>query len=184
VAVPLGDEQYIREARTRQERLDFYRGAARAYRNLSIELRGRGLLISSSNYRLREQVLERKARLLEGSLLGWVFTWMLNLVAGYGERPVRSFFAYLLVLFGFAGAYFALGSGGLSSFGLGAHDAITSPLSAPVFSETSFHGRGFFPGGLALDDPLTILAALEAVIGLFIEITFIATFTQRFFGGR
>jgi hypothetical protein len=31
---------------------------------------------------------------------------------------------------------------------------------------------------------LTILAALEAAIGLFIEITFTATFTQRFFGGR
>jgi len=27
-----------------------------------------------------------------------------------------------------------------------------------------------------------MLAALEAVIGLFIEISFIATFTQRFFG--
>jgi hypothetical protein len=47
---------------------------------------------------------------------------------------------------------------------------------------TSFHGRGFFPGGgLALDDPITILAAIEAILGLFIEITFIATFTQRFF---
>jgi hypothetical protein len=128
--------------------------------------------------------LERKARLLEGALLGWVFSWLLYLVAGYGERPVRSFVAYLLVLFGFAGAYFVLGSGGLAGFGLSAHDAITSPHSALVFSVTSFHGRGFFPGGLALDDPLTVLAATEAVIGLFIEITFIATFTQRFFGGR
>jgi hypothetical protein len=29
-----------------------------------------------------------------------------------------------------------------------------------------------------------VLAAAEAVIGLFIEITVIATFTQCFFGGR
>jgi hypothetical protein len=36
-------------------------------------------------------------------------------------------------------------------------------------------------GGLALDDPITILAVVEAILGLFIEITFIATFTQRFF---
>jgi hypothetical protein len=50
---------------------------------------------------------------------------------------------------------------------------------------TAFHGRGLFPGGgLALDDPITILAAVEAILGLFIEITFIATFTQRFFSGR
>jgi hypothetical protein len=180
----LGDEQQIKEAQNRRDYIRIYRNVARAYRGLSIALRSQGVLIPASNYRLREQVLERKVRLLEGSLLGWVFSWLLNLVAGYGERPVRSFFAYLLVLFGFAGAYFALGSGGLASVGLGAHDAITSPLSALVFSVTSFHGRGFFPGGLALDDPLTVLAAAEAVIGLFIEITFIATFTQRFFGGR
>jgi len=57
-----------------------------------------------------------------------------------------------------------------------------SPLGALVFSVTSFHGRGFFPGGIKLDDPITVLAALEAVVGLTIEISFIATFTQRFFG--
>jgi hypothetical protein len=167
----------------RRERVDGSQ-RARAYRNLSIALRAQGLLIPAADYRLREQVLERKAKLLEFNLLGWVFSWLLNLVAGYGERPVRAFFAYLLVLFGFASAYFALGSGALNILGLGTHDAITSPLSALVFSVTSFHGRGFFPGGLALDDLITVLAALEAVIGLFIEITFIATFTQRFFGGR
>lgn len=33
----------------------------------------------------------------------------------------------------------------------------------------------------SLGDPVAILAAFEAVVGLFIEITFIATFTQRFF---
>jgi hypothetical protein len=47
---------------------------------------------------------------------------------------------------------------------------------------TSLHGRGLFPGGgLALDDPITILAVIEAILGLFIEITFIATFPQPFF---
>jgi len=180
----LGDEQDIAEAENRRERIDAYLDAARAYRGLSIALRGQGLLIPASDYRLREQVLERKAKFLEFSLLGWVFSWLLNLVAGYGERPVRAFFAYLLVLFGFAGLYYTLGAGLLGFLGLGTHDAIHTPLSALVFSVTSFHGRGFFPGGLALDDPITVLAALEAVIGLFIEITFIATFTQRFFGGR
>lgn len=160
-------------------RIIAYRDNARAYRGLSLALRSQGLLIPASNYRLREQIMERKAAFLEGRVLAWTFSWMLNLVAGYGERPVRAFFAYLLVLFGFAAAFFALGSGAL---GLVTHDALSSPLAALVFSVTSFHGRGFFPGGgLALDDPITVLAALEAIIGLFIEITFIATFTQRFF---
>ncbi len=43
--------------------------------------------------------------------------------------------------------------------------------------------EAFFPGpDASLKDPLTALAAAEAVIGLIIEISFIATFTQRFFG--
>lgn len=52
-------------------------------------------------------------------------------------------------------------------------------------SLASFHGRGFFPslsGETNLHNPLVVLAAIEAVVGLFIEISFIATFTQRFFG--
>ncbi len=173
--LPLGDEQAIAEAQSRRRAIAAYRNAARAYRGLSIALRGQGLLIPASNYRLREQVLERKAMLLEFSLLGWVFSWLLYLVAGYGERPVRSFFAYLLVIAGFTTAYLALGPG---------EGHVFSIQGALVFSLTSFHGRGFFPGTLSLDDFVTLLAAIEAVIGLFIEITFIATFTQRFFGGR
>jgi hypothetical protein len=56
-----------------------------------------------------------------------------------------------------------------------------SPLGAFVLSMTSFHGRGFFPGSIAVDDPLSVLAAFEALVGLVIEASFIATFTQRFF---
>jgi hypothetical protein len=54
-----------------------------------------------------------------------------------------------------------------------------------VLTERVFHGRGFFPGlegKHSLHDPLIMVAAVEAVVGLIIEISFIATFTQRFFG--
>jgi hypothetical protein len=165
----------------REDRPDEYRFTARAYRNLSIALRSQGLLIPASNYRLREQVLERKAKLFEFSLLGWIFSWLLNLVAGYGERPVRAFIAYLLVLFGFAGAYLAT-TNGLLTFG--AIATTTQPLhwyEAVILSISAFHGRGFFQPVQSLGDPVAILAAFEALIGLFIEITFIATFSQRFF---
>jgi hypothetical protein len=77
------------------------------------------------------------------------------------------------VILAFATAYFIIG-----------HKVgpVLSPLGSVVFSMTSFHGRGFFPGGIGLDDPLTVVAALEAFIGLLIEVTFIATLTQRLFG--
>jgi hypothetical protein len=55
------------------------------------------------------------------------------------------------------------------------------PDGALVFSVTSFHGRGFFPENLNFESWVTRLAALEAATGLLSEISFIATFTQRFF---
>jgi len=102
----------------------------------------------------------------------YVFMLFLNLLAGYGYKPGRSLFCYLVVIFGFATSYYAIGH-------------IPLLPDAFVLSLTSFHGRGFFPGlesKTALDNPLVVLAAIEAVVGLFIEISFIATFTQRFFG--
>jgi hypothetical protein len=72
----------------------------------------------------------------------------------------------------FSGAYFGLGM-------LYAH-----PLSwneAIVVSLTAFHGRGFFSTAFSPGGPQAALAAVEAVIGLLIEIAFIATFTQRLF---
>ena len=107
-----------------------------------------------------------------GAALG---SLLLDLLAGYGYKPWRSFLAYLLVVVGFAAAYFALGQSLPEPF---------APDGAFVFSVTAFHGRGFFPGGLNLEDPITKLAALEAFVGLIIEVSFIATFTQRFLGNR
>ncbi len=47
---------------------------------------------------------------------------------------------------------------------------------------TSFHGRGFSPGeSIGLSNPLTVFAAIEAFVGLLIEVTFIAKLTQRLF---
>ncbi len=103
----------------------------------------------------------------------WLFSGFLDLLAGYGYQPVRSVIVYLLMIAGFAVGYWLLGPAAGHTF---------APDGALVFSLTSFHGRGFFPGGLEIENWITRLAALEAVIGLIIEISFIATFTQRFFG--
>jgi uncharacterized protein YjbI with pentapeptide repeats len=106
-------------------------------------------------------------------LTGYALSLIFDIVAGYGYRPERIVFIYLLTITGFATTYLILGHIVGPSL---------SPLGALVFSMTSFHGRGFFPGGIRLDDPITVLAALEAVVGLIIEVSLIAAFTQRFFG--
>ncbi len=106
-------------------------------------------------------------------LTGYALSLIFDIVAGYGYRPERIVFIYLLTITGFATTYLILGHIVGPSL---------SPLGALVFSVTSFHGRGFFPGVIRLDDPITVLAASEAVVGVVIEVSLIAAFTQRFFG--
>jgi hypothetical protein len=53
------------------------------------------------------------------------------------------------------------------------------PSSSKVFRSALFPSLS---NETNLHNPLVALAAAEAVIGLFIEISFIATFSKRFFG--
>ncbi len=183
----LGDEYKARQKKQEGKdkkgeiRLVEYEAAVRANRQLASVLQTQGLNEDAARFAYRAQVLQKHMlwlQMLEAHvrlsqrihLLGiWLFSWFMYLLAGYGYKPERSFLAYLLVISGFATAYYLLAQ----SIGLS-----LSPLSAFVFSMTSFHGRGFFPGNnIQLDNPLTVLAAFEALVGLIIEVTFIATLT-------
>jgi hypothetical protein len=64
-------------------------------------------------------------------------------------------------------------------FVLGPHLAWNEAI---VIRMTAFHGRGFFPEEFKPGDPQALVAAIEALVGLLIEVTFIATLTQRLFG--
>ncbi len=176
----LGDEHKARQAvdargkkKDTETRLSDYREAMRANRQLAVALRNQGLNEESVDFLYRAQQLARSVLYLRGKIGAYLFSIFLDMLAGYGYKPARSAITYLCMVFLFAVMYYILGEK------VGPH---LSPLGAFVFSLTSFHGRGFFSGGIMLDDPLTVLAAFEAVIGLIIEVSFIATFTQRFFG--
>ncbi len=180
-AISLGDERAARKARTFEgalktpaERLGDFETAVRANRQLALALQAQGLNEDASRFAYRAQVLERAVLRRQGRIGSWLFSHFLDGLAGYGYKPGRSLVAYISMILLFAVAYYLLGQ----SFG-GPHLATDGAL---VFSVTSFHGRGFFPGGVSVEDPITKLAALEALVGLIIEISFIATFTQRFFG--
>ncbi len=104
----------------------------------------------------------------------YVFSLLLDGIAGYGYKPGRSAIVYLLVITIFASIYFVLG------MTIGTH--YLTWYEALVVSLTAFHGRGFFSDQFKPGDPQALAAAIEAVVGLLIEISFIATFTQRFLG--
>ena len=134
----------------------------------------------------RGQATRRATRWL-GSALARIGFLILGAVAGYGFKPGRSVACYLAALVSFAGGYVAIAqhfatpncatdaSDPMQALGCG-HDF----GSAFLMSVLSFHGRGL-SNGFALQNPLSALAALEAVVGLTLEVTFIVAYTQRVF---
>jgi hypothetical protein len=176
----LGEEEVARRRtnpdgtpKVRKCRVVEYRTAARTNRQLATVLRGQGINEQADRFAHHALVMARKANFWEFSLLKWFGSLVLALVAGYGYKPLRSLITYLVVIGGFAFIYYHAARA--------VHVAMPL-LAALVFSVTSFHGRGFMPSeNVGLTNPLTEWAAVEAIIGLLIEIVFIATFTQRFF---
>ena len=156
----MGDENSIASAGTRKEQIKAYRNAARAYRGLVTVLREQGLLIPASEYHLHEQRLERRALYKERKALSWLFSLLIDVLAGYGERPRRPFIAYLMVVLSFSVLYYFLAQV------LHLHQVHLSLWGALVYSVTSFHGRGFFPGpGIThLDNPLIRFAAARRLL--------------------
>ncbi len=192
----IGDETLARQHRDENgkqksaaTRLREYEAAVRAYRLLAAALRDHGLYEHADRFAYRAHlmqrgVLRRQALLWQkGRRVGvglrlrklatYLSSGVLDLVAGFGYRPLRSVVTYALVICAFAGLY--LLNGQFAAPHLRWDEAL-------VLSVSSFHGRGFFTSGIALGDTLARLAAGEAIVGLLLEITFIATFTQRFFG--
>jgi uncharacterized protein YjbI with pentapeptide repeats len=182
----LGDETQARSARVgdgrrkgREERLMEYGAAARAYRGLAVALRTQGLGVRASDFRLQEQRMERQSLLLEGRFGAWFFSLLLAVTSGYGERPARLLTTYVTIVFTFALLFYSLSYiAGFSAAGFSAPNL--TAYEALILSITSFHGRGLIPGNIAIGDPVSIIAAIEAVVGLFIELMFIAVFTRRF----
>jgi len=165
-------KQWKEEVRNAEERLLDYQRAVRANRQLAAILQGQGQNEEAARFAYHSQKLQRVVLRKQKKFGSYFFSLFLDLLAGYGYRPGRSIFWYLVTILGFALAYFVFGH-------------LPFLPDALIFSLTSFHGRGFFPGlgsENSLHNPLVIMAAFEAVIGLLIEISFIATFTQRFFG--
>ena len=181
-AITLGDEREARQRvnsdgkhKTRAERLTDLERAVRANRQLAVALQAQGLNEDAGRFAYRAQVLQAQVLRRQYRIGQYLFSRFLDLLAGYGYRPWRSLVAYLLVIAGFALTYFIQGT--IS----GPHLAWNEAL---IISLTAFHGRGFFPEQFRPGDPQSAIAAIEAVIGLLIEICFIATFTQRFLGGK
>jgi hypothetical protein len=153
-----------------------YQGlAVRAYRQVATQLRAQGMAEVADRFAYRAQLRQRGVLLYSFQLPQYLFSWVLALLAGYGYRPGRTLFWYLVTIAGFAFMYMQATHGWIP-FGLPQPSKL-APLpwyEALILSVSSFHGRGFFQPLQSLGDPVAALAAIEAVIGLFIDTRYIA----------
>ena len=178
----LGDEYKARQktydgkGKDSNSRLEEYEQAVRANRQLATALQAQGLNEEADHFAYRAQKLQRVVLRRQRKFGRYLFSGFLDLLAGYGYRPLRSVIIYLFVIAGFALGYYVV------THFLHAQPYPLAWYEALILSVSSFHGRGFFQPVQSLGDPVAILASIEAVFGLLIEISFIATFTQRFFG--
>lgn len=174
----LGDEVEARKSisngliKPRKIRIQEYETAVRANRQLALALRSQGLNENADYFAYRSLKLQRNVLRLRNNIGPFVGSLGLDIIAGYGYKPIRSLMLYVLTVILFAILYYCLGVA--SNHSLAWNESI-------VVSLTAFHGRGFFTSAFQPGDPQAAVAAIEAIVGLLIEITFIATFTQRFF---
>jgi len=176
----LGDEYQARRPtdsnkvkKDKALRLEQYRIAVRANRQLAVVLRDQGLNEEADRFAYRAQVLQREVLWKQKKFGRGFFSGFLALVAGYGYRMERILFTYAIAVSLFAVAYFMLGM---------YYEPHLSFLDAVLTSVTAFHGRVFSEPFLRPGEPQLWVTAFEAVAGLVIEGVFIAMLTQRFFG--
>ena len=149
-----------------------------ANRQVATLLRGQGLNEDADRLLYQAQLFKRSVFREKGvkGIIPFLGSLLLDLVAGYGYKPTRTFVAYVLTILSFAIGFY------LVTHSIETQLAHLSWDEALVLSLTSFHGRGFFSGLIPLGDWVARLGAAEAVIGLFIELILIATFSRRFLG--
>ncbi len=106
-------------------------------------------------------------------LVRWLASYAFGLIAGYGDKPIRAFYTYVLVVLTFAASLYVVGS----------HTGhVLTTQESLVLSVTSFHGRGFTGTELKLTEPLAAVSAIEAAVGDLIELLFVNAFVRRFIG--
>ena len=87
----------------------------RTYLILSQVLRDQGLVAAANHMRYRGMIKGRAVLVREQAVFSYVGSWILDLICGYGYRPLRSFITYVLVAGAFAVSYALLAYFGLTA---------------------------------------------------------------------
>ena len=153
--------------KSKDKRLKHYSNAAHAYRQLAIVLQSQGLNEEANRFTYHGKLMQRKVLWWEKNWLAWLFSWILNLVAGYGYKPLRFLIAAILISLFFGIIYFILGL--LSPTHLTVVNAFVTSvqyLLTPDFKNLLANVQG-------------TIGAIEGLFGIFIAAILIAIVTNR-----
>jgi len=195
-----------------EDTLQRYQTAVRAYRQLSVTLQGQGLHDQGAEMAYRALRLQRVVlRVQRAVLLAQKRRWrarltggqiringLLDLVAGYGYKPVRGLALWLSMLCGFLALYLTIALVDLRVVHYTQHippvlssewigSILNATAEAAVLSVTSSLGRawssGFTANTLAGTNACYALGAMcEGILGLGLEAILVATLVQRYIG--
>lgn len=163
----LGEETEGDKAKAKEWQMVWLGIAEETYRRLKIWHTEHGLYDTAGKFYYREKEAERKAQSWKKPHLK-LWSWILRILCGYGEKPERVIISAAAIVFGLATAYFLWGSFSSSSF--------TDTL---YYSVTSFTALGYGqwapqPTGWAKG-----VGAAEAVLGVSMLALFLVTFTRK-----
>ena len=104
----LGNESEARQkkhngqVKDRETRLGEFGTAVRANRQLAVELQEQGLNEEAARFAFRAQKLQCEVLWRQRKFGQYLFSLFLDILAGYGYKPIRSVICYLVIIFGFA----------------------------------------------------------------------------------
>jgi len=160
-----------------QEKNKVYKKAKEVYRALKNYFRQEGMYDISGEYYYKEKLMEAKCNWKDKKYFKWIFNILLNLVAGYGERPLNVLIWWISIIFGNSFIYYFFS--GIYN-GIAINIASYSPkyLEALYFSIVTFTTLGF--GDLAPKPGFfQIIASIEAILGAIFMAMFIYVFARK-----
>lgn len=163
----VGDEPDPIKKFPEEARQQFLEEATSVYRHLKSCHMEQGLYDLAGKFFYREMEMRRKAQSWKKPHLK-LWSWTLNLLCGYGEKPERVAISAAAIVFGLAAAYFFWGSFDSSSFGDTLYYSVAS-FTALGYGQWAPQPTGWAKG----------VGAAEAVLGVSMLALFLVTFTRK-----
>jgi uncharacterized protein YjbI with pentapeptide repeats len=160
-----------------QEKNKEYKKAKEVYKNLKNYFKQEGMSNISGEYYYREKLMETKYNWKEKKYLKWIGNMLLNLITGYGERPLNILIWWISIIFGYAFIYY---------FFNGIYNSIANNIISynPNFLETLYFSINTFMT-LSFGDLVPksgffqIFSSFEALLGAIFMALFIFVFARK-----